>query len=482
MQHQRRVRAPDLEPVRRRPDRRAARPAPALRLDRPGQPRQRPPDLLQGPRLAAAVRDVQGGGCDHRRGADRRPTASSGPGCRATPRRSLPWVDVATGSLGQGLPVGVGIALAGRYLDRLPYHVWVLCGDSEMAEGSIWEALDKAGHYGLRNLTAIVDVNRLGQRGPTELEWDLDTYRRRVEAFGCRALVIDGHDLAAIDEALGRAAARRPARRWCSPGRSRARACRRSRTSHGWHGKPLPARHGRAGRRRAGRRPPDLRVDRAATRPPRRPRAAPRPAEPLTAAALRGGAPRWPPATRTATRCARSARGPTWSPSTARSATPPTPRSSPRRTPTGSSRCSSPSSSWSPPRSGCRYAATGRSPRPSPRSSPAPTTSSGWPASPGRDIAPVRLARRGGDRRRTVRRRWALEDLAALRAVHGSTVLYPSDAVVLRRPRRADGRPPGRQLPAHHPGRVPGALRRRGRLPGRRQQAAARRRPTTTSR
>lgn len=123
------------------------------------------------------------------------------------PTPVLPWVDVATGSLGQGLPAGVGIALAGRYLDRLPYHVWVLCGDSEMAEGSIWEALDKAGHYGLRNLTAIVDVNRLGQRGATELEWDLDTYRRRVEAFGCRGIVIDGHDLGAIDEALGQARA-----------------------------------------------------------------------------------------------------------------------------------------------------------------------------------------------------------------------------------------------------------------------------------
>jgi transketolase len=88
------------------------------------------------------------------------------------------------GWLGQGLPVGVGVALAGRYLDRLPFHVWVLCGDSEMTEGSMWEALDKGGFYRLRNLTAIVDVNRLGQRGPTELQWDLPAYQRRVEAFG----------------------------------------------------------------------------------------------------------------------------------------------------------------------------------------------------------------------------------------------------------------------------------------------------------
>src|SRR6516165_1686942 len=118
------------------------------------------------------------------------------------PTPVLPWVDVATGSLGQGLPDGVGVALAGRYLDELPYHVWVLCGDSEMAEGSMWEALDKAAFYHLHNLTAIVDVNRLGQRGPTELGWDLDAYAKRVEAFGCHAIVIDGHYLREIDKPL----------------------------------------------------------------------------------------------------------------------------------------------------------------------------------------------------------------------------------------------------------------------------------------
>ena len=121
------------------------------------------------------------------------------------PTPVIPWVDVATGSLGQGLGVAVGVALAGKYLDHLPFHVWALCGDSELAEGSIWEALDKAGHYGLSNLTAIFDINRLGQRGPTEFEWDLDVYRRRVEAFGCRPIVIDGHDLHEIDDALSSA-------------------------------------------------------------------------------------------------------------------------------------------------------------------------------------------------------------------------------------------------------------------------------------
>ncbi len=122
------------------------------------------------------------------------------------PTPVLPWVDVATGSLGQGLPDGVGVALAGKHLDRVPFRVWVLCGDSELAEGSIWEALDKAAHYELSNLVAIVDVNRLGQRGPTELGWDLDAYARRAEAFGARVLGVDGHDLSAVDDALAKAA------------------------------------------------------------------------------------------------------------------------------------------------------------------------------------------------------------------------------------------------------------------------------------
>src|SRR6266702_3213837 len=121
------------------------------------------------------------------------------------PTPILPWVAVATGSLGQGLPIAVGVALAGRKLDQLPYHVWTLTGDSELAEGSIWEGLDKAGYYGLSNFTAIFDINRLGQRGPTEYEWETDVYRDRVQAFGCRAIVIDGHDLEQIDQALGQA-------------------------------------------------------------------------------------------------------------------------------------------------------------------------------------------------------------------------------------------------------------------------------------
>jgi len=121
------------------------------------------------------------------------------------PTPVLPWVDVATGSLGQGLPDGVGIALAGAKLEKAPYRVWVLAGDSELAEGSMWEALATASHYGLTNLVTIVDVNRLGQRGETALGWDMDAYAARVEAFGAEAVVVDGHDVEAIDAALARA-------------------------------------------------------------------------------------------------------------------------------------------------------------------------------------------------------------------------------------------------------------------------------------
>ncbi len=121
------------------------------------------------------------------------------------PTPVLPWVDVATGSLGQGLPIGVGISLCGKYLDKLPYRTWVLLGDSETAEGSVWEALDKASHYNLDNLVAIIDVNRLGQRGETELGWNLDAYKARVTAFGCHAIVIDGHNYDEINAAFAEA-------------------------------------------------------------------------------------------------------------------------------------------------------------------------------------------------------------------------------------------------------------------------------------
>ncbi|MFG2041592.1 transketolase [Dactylosporangium sp. NPDC048998] len=160
------------------------------------------------------------------------------------PTPALPWVDVATGSLGQGLPDGVGVALAGKYLDKKPYRIWVLCGDSELAEGSIWEAFDKASYYRLSNLTVIVDVNRLGQRGETELGWNLDAYAARAEAFGARVLTIDGHDLTAIDQALTTAtdstdADGRPTVILAKTVKGKGFSEVEDRP--GWHGKPFPA-------------------------------------------------------------------------------------------------------------------------------------------------------------------------------------------------------------------------------------------------
>jgi transketolase len=116
------------------------------------------------------------------------------------PTPILPWVDVATGSLGQGLPIGVGVALAAR-MEKMPSRVWILCGDSEMAEGSIWEAVDHAGKQSLANLTALIDVNRLGQTGETMHGWDLTSYAARAEAAGWTTIEIDGHDVQEIEDA-----------------------------------------------------------------------------------------------------------------------------------------------------------------------------------------------------------------------------------------------------------------------------------------
>jgi transketolase len=154
-----------------------------------------------------------------------------------TPR--IPWVEVATGSLGQGLPLGVGMAIAGKLLDRLPYRIWVLCGDSELAEGSFWEAFQHANHYGLDNVTAIFDVNRLGQRGPTMDEWQLDRYRARAEAFGWHAIEIDGHDVEAIDAAYAEATATAGSPTVVIARTIKGKGVKAVENKEGWHGKPL---------------------------------------------------------------------------------------------------------------------------------------------------------------------------------------------------------------------------------------------------
>jgi transketolase len=155
------------------------------------------------------------------------------------PTPVLPWVDVATGSLGQGLPIAVGIALAGKKLDRLPYRVWTLCGDSEMAEGSMWEAFDHASYSKLDNLTAIIDVNRLGQRGETMHGWDLESYVRRAEASDWHAITVDGHDVEAIDAAYAEALTVDGRPTVIVARTIKGKGVAAVENENGWHGKPL---------------------------------------------------------------------------------------------------------------------------------------------------------------------------------------------------------------------------------------------------
>lgn len=117
------------------------------------------------------------------------------------PTLHFPFTDVATGSLGQGLSVGLGMALAADKLDKVGTYTWVFLGDSEMAEGQIWEAMELAAYYKCHNLKAIVDVNRLGQRGQTMLGHDLEVYKSRAESFGWSAYIVDGHNIQEIEAA-----------------------------------------------------------------------------------------------------------------------------------------------------------------------------------------------------------------------------------------------------------------------------------------
>jgi transketolase len=155
------------------------------------------------------------------------------------PTPKIPWVDVATGSLGQGLPISVGVALAGKKLDRLPYNVWCLCGDSELAEGSMWEAFEHAAYAGLDNLIAILDINRLGQRGETMHGWNLASYTRRIEAYGWAAIEIDGHDVEAIDRAYEEALSTTGRPTAIVARTLKGKGVKAVENQEGWHGKAL---------------------------------------------------------------------------------------------------------------------------------------------------------------------------------------------------------------------------------------------------
>ena len=154
-----------------------------------------------------------------------------------TPR--FPYVDAATGSLGQGLSIGVGMALNAKYLDKLPYRTYVLIGDSEMAEGSNWEALQIAAHYKLDNLVGILDVNRLGQRGETMYGWDVEAYAERVSAFGWEAVVVDGHNFDEVLPAFRKAAEVKGKPVMIVARTIKGKGAPAVENKNGWHGKPL---------------------------------------------------------------------------------------------------------------------------------------------------------------------------------------------------------------------------------------------------
>lgn len=182
------------------------------------------------------------------------------------PTPALPWVDVATGSLGQGLPAGVGMAYNGKYLDKLPYKVWVLHGDSEMAEGSVWEAFDLAGFYKLNNLIGILDMNRLGQRGPTKIEWHSEVYATRAQAFGWHTIQINGLDVEEIKAAYAEAVQSQEKPVFIIARTQKGAGISFIADKEGWHGKALPPADAEKALAELGNPTGDLRI---AVQPPR---------------------------------------------------------------------------------------------------------------------------------------------------------------------------------------------------------------------
>jgi transketolase len=155
-----------------------------------------------------------------------------------TPR--LSFVDMATGSLGQGLPVGIGIALNAKYIDKLDHRTYVLMGDGESVEGSVWESVEAARYHRLDNLCAIVDVNRFGQSDPTMLQHDMEAYRSRWSGFGWHAIVVDGHELSALLEAFDEASRVKGKPTVLLAKTFKGRGISFMENHPNWHGKPVP--------------------------------------------------------------------------------------------------------------------------------------------------------------------------------------------------------------------------------------------------
>lgn len=155
------------------------------------------------------------------------------------PTLAFPFTEVPTGSLGQGLSIGVGMAMNAKYLDELPYRTFVLMGDSEMAEGSLWEAIDFAAYNKLDNLIGIIDVNRLGQRGETKYGYDVTAYKRRLKAFGWQTIVVDGHNHKQITAAYKKAIATTGKPTMIIAKTVKGKGISFMENQDGWHGKTL---------------------------------------------------------------------------------------------------------------------------------------------------------------------------------------------------------------------------------------------------
>jgi len=156
-----------------------------------------------------------------------------------TPR--LNFIDVATGSLGQGLSVSCGMAYVGKFIDKASYRTYCLMGDGESMEGNVWEAINFAGFYKLDNLCAIIDVNRLGQSDPAPLQHDMETYKARMESFGFHAIVVDGHDMEEIIKAFDEAEATKGKPTMILAKTFKGHAFPEIADKMNWHGKSLGA-------------------------------------------------------------------------------------------------------------------------------------------------------------------------------------------------------------------------------------------------
>ncbi len=156
------------------------------------------------------------------------------------PRPNFPYCEAATGSLGQGLSIGLGLAINAKVLDDLPYRTYVLLGDGEMSEGAQWESIQLAAHYELGNLVGILDLNRLGQTGETMLGHDAEAYQQRLRAFGWRTHIVDGHAIDQIQEAYARTALETRIPTMIIARTIKGKGFPPIEDQNGWHGKVLP--------------------------------------------------------------------------------------------------------------------------------------------------------------------------------------------------------------------------------------------------